>query len=280
MNMTHFITSADGTQIAYETAGSGQPLILVGGALSSREFDKRSGLVQELAERFQVIYYDRRGRGDSGDTRPYAIEREIEDIDALIDGVGGSAYLYGMSSGGVLALHAANVLHSKVTKLALYEPPLILDTQFRTVPENYSDLLQAANDESNRDKAVSTFMTVALGIPEEYLDFMRQSAPIDPNDGGVQPPTWAEMEAVAHTLIYDAYIMEGLQVGKPLAAKMWQHINMPTLIVTGAESDPFFAHAATTLVDRFENAQHITLANENHNVSPEVLAPVLHNFFI
>ena len=130
------IVSKDGTTLAFDRSGQSAPVILVGGALQHRAIDPRTDqLAALLASHFTVFHYDRRGRGESGDTAPYAVEREVEDLDALIQAAGGSACVFGMSSGGVLALQAARRL--AVAKLAMYEPPLIVDDSRPPVPADY-----------------------------------------------------------------------------------------------------------------------------------------------
>src|SRR5690606_22896277 len=148
------VISKDGTKIVYDRSGSGEALILIYGALGYRSFPLQQRLVELLSANFSVISYDRRGRGDSGDTQPYAVEREIEDIEALIDAAGGSAYVYGVSSGAILALEAAERLSDKIPKLALYEPPLILDGSRPPLPQDYVEQLQAAIASGRRDRAL------------------------------------------------------------------------------------------------------------------------------
>ncbi len=228
-------------------------------------------LAELLSKHFTVLNYDRRGRGDSSDTPPYAVEREAEDIEAVIDAAGGSAFVYGISSGAVLALEAASRLPTKVKKLALYEPPFILDDSRPPLPKDYVAQLDAAIAADKRGDAVEIFMTKALGIPEEYLAPMRAD------------PSWAETEAVAHTIAYDGTIMGDTMSGKPLPTartKQWAKATMPTLVMDGGNSEAFFHTAAQALVDVLPNAQHQTLAGQDHGVASDVLVPVLVEFFI
>jgi pimeloyl-ACP methyl ester carboxylesterase len=273
------VTSKDGTIIAYEQSGQGQPVILVTGALGVR-YD--SNLADLLAKHFTVINYDRRGRGSSTDTPPYAVQREVEDIEALIGAVGGSAFLYGLSSGAVLALETASKLPGKVRKLAMYEPPFIVDDSHPPLPSDYVAQLNHAIAEGRRGDAVEIFMTKAIGIPAEFVAQMR-SAPVrevwgdDPDT--MKPPEWSDMEKVAHTLAYDGTVMGDTMSGKPLPAGKWASNTSPTLVITGGNSEGFFHSGAKALVDGLHNAQHRILEGQDHAVSPAALAPMLIEFF-
>ena len=267
------VTSKDGTVIAFEQSGSGPVVIIVTGALGVYSVD----MAARLASRFTVFDMARRGRGESGDTAPYAVEREIEDIDALIDAAGGSASLYGMSSGAILAVKAAKVLGGKVKKIALYEPPFIVDDSFPALPTDYVDKLNAAIADSRRGDAVEIFMTEAMHIPAEYVAYMR-NAPAQEVSPGVKPPQWADMETVAHTLAYDGMIVRDVMTGKPWSATYWKGVTAPTLIITGDGSEPFFHVGAKALVASLPKAEHRLLAGQNHAVSTDALAPVLIDF--
>lgn len=256
------ITSKDGTTIAYEKSGSGPALIIVSGSLGMLSAD----LVKHLSPHFTVIDYYRRGRGESTDTQPYAVQREVEDIEALIDAAGGSALLYGKSSGAVLALEAASKLPTKVTKLVMYEPPLIVNDSRPPVPDGYIDQVNAAVAEGRRGDAVATFLTQAVGMPAEVVAKQRQA------------PFWAGMESVAHTIAYDHAIMQGLMSGKPLPAGRWASATMPTLLITGGKSPQFFHDGAKAVVSDLPDAQHRMLDGQDHNVAPEALAPMLVEF--
>ena len=187
----HTITSADGTKIAYDVRGAGPAVILVDPALNTRWSGSKPELADALAQRLTVYCYDRRGRGDSGDTLPYTIERAIEDIDALIEVAGAPVFLYGYSSGACLALEAALRLGTKVTKLAMYEPPYDDDPAGQSAWRHYRSALREALAAGRRDDAVAAFMT-RVGMPAEQIAGMRQS------------PYWPSMEAIAPTLAYDA----------------------------------------------------------------------------
>jgi pimeloyl-ACP methyl ester carboxylesterase len=273
------VTSKDGTVIAYDRAGEGPALILVSGALGVRAHPAVGALVGVLAPHFTVISYDRRGRGDSGDTPPYAVAREVEDIDALIEAAGGSAFLYGMSSGAVLALEAANALSGRVEKLAMYEPPFIVNESRPPVPDDYVRQIEDALAAGRRGDAVEIFMTKAVGVPAGVVAGMRH-APTGENSGeGMTPPGWAAMEAVAHTLPYDGGIMRGLMSGEPLPSGRWTAAAVPVLVMTGGDSPPFFADGARALVALLPDARHRVLAGQTHGVAPSALAPALVAFF-
>ncbi len=273
------VTSKDGTTIAYDQSGTGPALILVTGALGVRSEGMQTSFVDLLAQHFTVINYDRRGRGDSGDTLPYATEREIEDIEALIDAVGGKAYVYGLSSGAILALEAARMLPTKITKLAMYEPPFIIDDSRPPVPQDYVEQLNAATAAGRPGDAVEIFMTKALLIPGEFVQMMSTATMGDIFAEGVKPPDWSDMEKVAHTLAYDGMIIKAFTAGKPLPPKRWASFTSPTLVIVGGNSEPFFHDGAQALVDDMPNAQRRILEGQDHAVSPMALAPVLIDFF-
>jgi pimeloyl-ACP methyl ester carboxylesterase len=260
------VTSKDGTTIAFDRSGEGPAVILVSGALAVRRDPTLAELAALLAPHFTVYNYDRRGRSDSGDTLPYAVEREIEDIEALIADAGGTAFLCGFSSGAALALEAGNKLPTKVKKLALYEPPFIVDDTHPPIPEDYIQQLDRMVSEGRRGDAVALFMKV-VGVPEEYIPGMRQD------------PSWAEMEKVAHTLAYDGAVMRNNASGRPLRPHQWDDATMPTLVIAGGESPPFFHNGAKALVELLPNAQYYVLPGQSHDVAAEALAPALVEFF-
>ncbi len=258
------VASKDGTAIAFDKTGEGPAIILVGGALSDRS--AAGPLASLLAPHFTVIGYDRRGRGNSEDTAPYAVEREVEDIHALVKEVGGSAFVYGHSSGAVLALEAA-ARGLAIIRLALYEPPFIIDSNHPPLPEDYVARLNALVAAGRRGDAVELFMTAAVGVPAETIAQMKQS------------PMWAGMEKVAHTLAYDNIVMGDNMAGHPLQARQWASATMPTLVMDGGAS-PAWAHsAAQALTDALPNAQRRTLAGQSHGADPALLAPILIDFF-
>ena len=273
------VRSKDGTIIAYDQAGEGPALILVSGALGVRQHPIVSEVVNALAPHFTVISFDRRGRGDSGDTQPYAVEREVEDIEALIDAAGGRAFLYGMSSGAVLALEATSRLGDKVEKLLMYEPPLIVDDSRPPAPEDYVEQLDEAIAAGRPGDAVAIFMTKAILLPPEVVEQMRTVSPDELFDTEMKPPEWVEMEKVAHTLAYDGRVMDGLMLGKPLPEGRWKEVTVPVRVVVGGNSDRFFHNGAQALVQQLANAEYRVLEGQDHAVSPTALAPLLVEFF-
>ncbi len=256
------VISKDGTAIAFDRTGKGPALVLVGGAFQHRAIDPRTAqLAALLAEHFTVFHYDRRGRGDSSDTQPYAVEREIEDLEALIKEAGRSAFVFGMSSGAILALKAG-ARGIAITKLALYEPPFNLDDNARLRSEDYTRQLIALLGEGRRGDAVALAMT-RFGAPAEAVAGMRQT------------PIWPIFESVAPTLAYDNLIMgDGSVPTKWMAA-----ITVPTLVLDGGASPAFMHNAAQAAADALPNSQRRTLDGQTHDVAPEVLAPVLIEFF-
>ena len=255
------VRSADGTAIAYDQAGHGALLIIVDGAMTTRT--SKSQLADLLAAHFTVLSYDRRGRGDSGDTLPYAVEREIEDIEALVDQVGPSAYLYGHSSGGCLAMDAALRLGPNVGKLAIYEAPYNDDPAHRQVWAEYLEQLAAALADNRRGDAAALFMRL-VGMPAGQVDAMRQT------------PFWAGMEAVAPTLAYDHAGVMGPDPSVPVERAA--QVDVPALVVYGTASPLFMAETATTLSKAIPHAELRALDDQDHNVDPAVLAPVLTAF--
>ena len=258
------VNSKDGTPIAFDKTGQGPAIILVSGALGDRT--AAAALTPLLSPHFTVVAYDRRGRGDSGDKAPYAVEREIEDIDALINVTGGSAYVFGHSSGAVLALEAA-ARRPAITRLALYEPPFIIDGTRPPVPNDYVAQLDKLVSAGRRGDAVEFFMKEAVGVPNEVVAQMRSS------------PMWAGMEKMAHTLAYDGIIMGNNMAGKSLPARQWASVTVPTLVMDGGASEDWARTAVQELTDALPNASRRTLEGQMHNVDPAVLAPVLIEFF-
>jgi pimeloyl-ACP methyl ester carboxylesterase len=257
------VRSADGTTIAYDQAGHGPVLIIVDGAMTTRSSGTKPQLIDLLAAHFTVLGYDRRGRGDSGDTQPYAVEREIEDIEALIDQVGPAASLYGHSSGGCLALDAAARLGAKVSKLAIYEAPYDDDPAVAQRWAQYLEQLAAALAEHRRGDAAALFMRY-VGMPAEQVGAMRQA------------PFWPEMEAVAPTLAYDHAGVIGKDQSVPVERAA--RIGVPALVMYGTSSPPFMAQTARTLSRALPHAELRGLDGQDHSVDPAVLAPVLTAF--
>lgn len=255
----------DGTKIAYDKTGQGPALILVAGAFQDRM--AMGAYAGPLSEHFTVYNYDRRGRGESGDTGPYAIEREIEDIDALIQAAGGSAFVFGGSSGGVLTLDAA--AHGlNITKLAVYEPPFVVDDSREPPAKDIVDQLKDLVASGRRGDAAEVFMTKGSLMPAEVVADMRTK------------PFWPSVEAVAHTLVYDATIMEGTMRGGPLPVDRWKAVTIPTLVIYGGAGPAWSQNAAKALVKLLPNAEEQKLEGQFHDLTPDMLSPVLVKFFL
>jgi len=257
------VTSKDGTTIAYEKKGNGPAIIIVLGALSIGTSGATKELTDLLASQFTVYNYDRRGRGKSSDVKPYAVEREIEDLEALIDEPGGSAYLYSHSSGGGLALQAAEKLKDKVKKLALYEVPYNDDIQAQSRWKTYGNNLANAVAKDDGGEAAVLFLKL-VGISDEQLKNMQQS------------PAWKYHETVGTSLAYDFAVMGETGV-VPVAIAA--HVICPVLVLYGGASFPFMAVTATTLGAALPNAEVQAIEGQEHNVDQKVLAPLLTQFF-
>ena len=261
---TQAVLSRDGTPIACERRGQGHPLILIDGALCSRAMGPSGPLAKALEGDFTVFRYDRRGRGDSGDTLPYAVEREVDDIEAVLQAAGGEACVWGMSSGAMLALMAAARLPG-IRKLALYEAPLIVDDSRATTQGDWATIRQAIVD-GRRGDAVSAFLK-SVGMPGLLIAFMKLT------------PIWRKLKAVAHTLPYDGAIVAGDQLGKPLDPARWTSVKVPTLVTDGGKSPLWMQHGNKALAEAVPNASYRTLAGQNHMLKAAAHAPVLTEFF-
>jgi pimeloyl-ACP methyl ester carboxylesterase len=251
------VTSKDGTSIAYEKAGTGPALILVDAAGRYREFSSFGGLIGLLAADFTVYHYDRRGRGDSTDTAPYAVEREVDDLAALIEEAGGSAFLYGFSSGGLVALHAA-ASGLTIPKLVLLEPPIETDdrsAQAALIAE-LAELVAAGRCGA----AVEYFLT-SIGVPDEIVAEMRENE------------SWSAMEAVAHTLVYDCMVSEATSL------QLLASVSVPTLVLDSEASSNDLTGMAATVAKAMPGSSHRSLVGEWHGVPDDVLAPVLTEYF-
>jgi pimeloyl-ACP methyl ester carboxylesterase len=261
------VISKDGTTIAFDQSGQGPALILVGGMFEQRAMDSETAQLAAyplLAQHFTIYHYDRRGRGDSTDTQPYAVEREIKDIEALINEAGSSAFLFGISSGAALAFEAALDLGRQVKKLAMYEAPYNDDTDARQAWQKFRQELKELLAAGRRGDAVALFMSL-LGAPADQIEGMRQF------------PLWPMWEAVAPTIAYDAAVVgEDGAVPTGRAA----NITMPALIMDGGASEWSFMHnTAVALAKAIPQAQHRTLEGQTHQVAAAALAPVLVEFF-
>ncbi|MBZ9706386.1 alpha/beta hydrolase [Mesorhizobium sp. ESP7-2] len=261
---TQAVLSRDGTPIACERRGHGHPLILVDGALCSRTMGPSGPLAKALADNFTVFRYDRRGRGDSGDTSPYAVEREVDDIEAVLRATGGEAYVWGMSSGAMLALMAAVRLPG-IRKLALYEAPLIVDDSRTTTQADWATI-ETAVAQGRRGEAIATFLK-SVGMPRLLIVFMKLT------------PIWRKLKSVAYTLPYDGAIVAGDQLGKPLDPTRWASLRVPVLVTDGGKSPPWMQHGNRGLAEALPNASYRTLPGQNHMLKPAAHVPVLTEFF-
>jgi len=248
------VTSKDGTRIAFDQSGAGPAIIVVVGAFNDRS--TAAPLTPFLERQFSVFNYDRRGRGESGDTAPYAIEREIEDLDALIAHAGGKACVFGYSSGAILALRAA--AHGlAISQLAFYEPPPTGAKAGQLAPQ-LTELIAAGR----RGDAVELFQTEAVGIPAAVVAQMR-NAPFRP-----------ALETMAHTLVYESTIL------KSLPTELIASVRVPTLVIDGEESQEVMRQAAQSLADALPDGRYRTLEGQGHDIVPAVVAPVLEEFFL
>jgi len=256
--------SKDGTAIAFDRFGRGPAVILIDGALCYRGMGQSGKLADLMAQHFTVFTYDRRGRGASGDSAPYAVEREVEDIEVLLNEAGGTASLWGMSSGAVLALEAANRLKG-ITKLALYEPPFIVDDSRSTTEYDWVRIGEAVATDRRSD-AVRIFLK-SVGLPGFFIALMRLM------------PIWSKLKAIAHTLPYDGAIVRDNQRGQPLSASRWASITVPALVMDGGNSPAWMRHGNQSLASVLPNAQYCTLEGQTHMLKPKVHAPLLVEFF-
>lgn len=257
------VLSKDGTAIAFDKVGHGEPVILVDGALCSRSFGPLPKLAQLMAPHFTVFNYDRRGRNESGDKAPYAVQREVEDIEALIAEAGGSASVFGTSSGAALALAAA-ANRAKIKKLALYEPPFVAGRRKgRGAPRDSEGQLRRLVVAGRRGDAVKFFMVDMVGMPAIFAYIMRVL------------PIWPKLKAVAHTLPYDAAVLGDFSLPKERAAS----VAVPTLVIGGEKSPVELRDAVEAVAQTIPGAKLQMLKGQTHNVSVKVLAPALVDFF-
>lgn len=249
------VTAKDGTKIAYEQQGKGPVLILVLGALNKRDSGEK--LAEFLSERFTVVCYDRRGRGDSTNTQPYTVEKEVDDIEALIDELGGNAYLYGHSSGGVLAVLAAERLGKKVRGVAVYEIPYDDSPESQQTAKAYRQKLAQFLADDKRGDAVALFVS-SVGVPEEQVAAMQRM------------PLWEGLTAIAPTLAYDT-----IKLMEQYPRIDAQTISTPALVMYGDASPDFMAKTAKKLAQTLPNATLQSLEDQTHDVKPDVMAQAL-----
>ncbi len=254
------VTSADGTLIAYDRLGDGPPVVLVCGGSVDRM--SNAPLAALLAENHTVYNYDRRGRGDSVDAEVYAIEREFEDLDAIFAAAGGPADLFGTSSGAALAL-LATASGRPVNRLALWEPPYILEGTRERPPADTVSIYRKFVAQGRRDLAAEYFMAEVVGMPAEFVAMAKAS------------PWWPAQEAIAHTLAYDATVMGDYSVPVDAIAA----ITVPTQVLTGGASEEWMALGNRAVVDLLADGSQRILPDQQHNVDPDVLAPALKEYF-
>ncbi len=258
--MTSYVTSADGTQIAFDRMGEGTPVVLIGGILSTRRSTRE--LAERLAQRFTVINYDRRGRGESGDTAPYAVKREIEDLGALIAGSGGAAAVYGHSSGAGLALNAA-ASGLPITRLVLQEPPYGADDEESMQgARGLAESVCAVLAEDRRADAIRLFFE-AYGLPPDMIEGMSE----DP-----------DLQALAPTMRYDIEVMGEISRGGVVPEDLVRSIPAPTLVLVGGASPDFFRETAARITELLPKGEYRVLAGLNHDAGADVVAPVVSEF--
>ena len=259
------ILSKDGTAIAVDRTGSGPPLVFVDGAMCYRASGPSRPMAEALAGHFTVFTYDRRGRGDSSNGGPYDVQREVDDLDAVIREAGGQAVVLGVSSGAALALEAAS-RGVPITRLALYEAPFIVDASRPPLPNDFVARINEALASGRRGDAVKMFMKV-VGVPGIFIMLMRLM------------PAWSKVTAVAHTLPYDFAIVGPYQTGQPLPKTRWSGATMPTLVMDGGKSPAWMRNATRALAGVLPNATYRTLDGQTHMIKPKALAPPLMEFF-
>ena len=260
MQDSNHVLSSDGTEIAFDRIGAGPTLVLVDAALGYRGFGPMGPLAAQLASDFTVTTYDRRGRGESTDTLPYAVDREIDDLQALIEGNGGSAFVHGYSSGAVLALLAAE-RGLPIAGLSLLEPPIELDGESAVAADPLEGEIAELVAAGRGGDAVEHFNR-SIGVPEDYITGMRDA------------PWWPAAEAMAHTLVYD------LVISRPLPSSRLADIEVSTLVIDSEQSDERLHGWAAGVANALPNGTLRTLPGEWHGIAPEVLAPALTEFFV
>ncbi|GAA4419065.1 alpha/beta hydrolase [Georgenia halophila] len=266
MTTSGTVTSKDGTTIAFDVRGEGRPLIFVDGATAYRASAPWNAETADLlADEFRVYCYDRRGRGESTDTAPYAVEREIEDLSALIDEAGGESMVFGWSSGAVLSLDAG-AAGLPISHLLAFEPPFVVDDSRPPLPTDYVEQLETAVAQDRPGDAVALFMTAAAGMPGEAVEGMRQD------------PMWPGLEAIAPTIAYDGRIMGTTMSGAPLPDARWAALTVPTLVMHGTGTFPSIVAGTQALAHLLPTATLRPVPGENHSAPPDVLADAIRQF--
>ena len=262
MTDTRFVTSSDGTRIAYEVHGSGPAVVLVDGALCQRSTGPARPLATRLATSFAVHAYDRRGRGESGPGETaYDVEREIEDLAAVIDSAGGHAHVFGSSSGAVLALAAAR-RGLPIDRIALYEAPFIVDDTHTPNDPHLPARLRALVDDGRRGDAVKLFLRT-VGAPGPMIALMPLL------------PVWKKLTGVAHTLPHDLTIVIDHQQGRPIPPGLYDAVSAPTLVIAGGKSPEYLRNAQADVADAVPHGRLETLPGQTHLIKAKVTAPVV-----
>jgi pimeloyl-ACP methyl ester carboxylesterase len=261
------VVSVDGTVIAYDRFGSGPALVLVDGALNSRARGSTQALAEALAGRFTVYRYDRRGRGDSGDTLPYAIEREVEDLAAVLAVAGGPVAVFGHSSGAALALEATR-RGLPVRRLALYEPPFVVDQSRPPVPADLVRRLESLVGAGQRGAAVAAFLRSGVDLPAPMVALLRTL------------PAWRGLKGLAHTLPYDMRLVAEYANGRPLPAERWAGIGVPVLVLTGGRSPAWMQASGRALAAAIPGTRQEVVAGQTHLFKAGVVGPILAEFLV
>jgi pimeloyl-ACP methyl ester carboxylesterase len=265
------VVSDDGTRIAFDTYGraDGEPVVIVGGAFSYRAFKDLVRLAELLEDRFQVVSYDRRGRGDSDDNPPgtaHDTDSEVADLRCVIDAVGGSAHVYGLSSGAALALRTAAAHPERVRSLALYEAPYLVDDTGRVLTREAVARVQGLVDSGRRGAVVKAFLR-EVEVPPVFIHLMPLL------------PAWGTLKSLAHTVPYDFALLLDDRGGRPYPAGSWNTATMPTLVIDGSKSPASMRTSMRALAEHLPAADYRTLEGQTHVVKPAPLAPVLREFF-
>ena len=256
------ITSKDTTKIAYHVVGNGPAVILVDGAFCDSSFGPSKDLAKLLSKHFTVYSYDRRGRGKSGDEQPYSVDKEIQDLSALLKEAGGVAHIFGNSSGAVLAMKAA-AAGLDLKNLAFFEPPFFVGNQKNKPPKDHQETLKMYNENGEAAKAVTFFLTKIMGVPCIFALLMRLS------------PNWKKMKAMAKSLQYESAVMDDFS----LPGNLLKTIKQPSIVIGGAKSPEVLQTACKAVAETMPNAALVMLPKQNHNIDVNVLAPVLIDFF-
>jgi pimeloyl-ACP methyl ester carboxylesterase len=258
------VRSADGTRIAFEVSGEGPPLIIVDPALFDRAMGQSRAMARLLAPHYTVFVYDRRGRGESGNTLPYAIEREVDDLAALIELAGDSVGVWGMSSGAMLTLEAARHV-GEIRKIALYEPPLVVDESHAPMTEEWK-AIDAAVASGHEGTALGIFLRM-VGVPAPVRMVLRLT------------PMWRKLARLASALPYDGMFVREYQRGRPLPRDRWADVHIPVLVSDGEKSPDWMRRGSAALANVLPNATYRTLPGQTHRLVPKAHASMLIEFF-